>query len=382
MPPPSTLRVNEFGSHTPMSHFIIDEASESEQDLADSHDLPTAAEAIKRFRLSGRRYLLTYAQCPEDPEEIYEFINRKRAVKQAVGCIELHQDGHPHVHIAVEFDKKLNSTDPRYFDYAYSGDCESYHPNISPATSWPRCINYCRGKNKTLIQLYQWKCTFQEALDSSAADRTERHNLFEVCAGFERNKREWINWCYGNRVNPVYCTMVWNTLHSAPDVATVGARVRPLGECPATVDHRFATMVLPPDFAKPLVVLGASGIGKTTWVIKSMFDRFGVGLSVGDIDVLKQLDPKIHNWILFDEIRFNGDPSTGKGKWPLERQIAICDTELGRTVRCRHTNGVIPEGFPRVFTCTETLPFTQNFQIERRINIVNMYPTHYSLHWQ
>lgn len=360
-----------------MSRFILDEASASDDDFADQHDLPTAvqhSEKTKVNRWSGKRFLLTYAQCPEDPNDIFDKLNALRTIKQAVGCIELHQDGNPHIHIAVEFEKKLNTTNMRFFDYAYSADCDSYHPNVSPALSWSKCINYCRGKNKTLVELYQWKCTFQEALDSSSSGGGKnKYDLFAVAAGFADDQRAWTQWCYEHDVSPLWKSDVWRQLRMPVGVSSRDEPMELDAVRPTTIDPRFAFMVLPEHFKQSVVLLGPSNCGKTTWAVNHMVERFGKILVVNEIDDLRRLDAT-HKGIVFDEIRFTGDLSTGKGKWPLHSQIAVVDNALGRSIHCRNINAWIPKATPKLFTCTEKFCFTYNYQVWRRLNIINLYP--------
>lgn len=374
-----------------MSHkFVLSQCDASDNDSDTTQELlldPAVVRdsAFKKFRLSASRYLLTYAQCPEDPEDIFLKLDTKRKIKQAVGCIELHADGNPHVHIAVEYEKKLNSVDPRYFDYAYDVNCESYHPNFSVAQTWAKCVNYCRGKEKTLVQLFQWRCSFQEAVES----KVEKVALFTKAREFQdaRSEEGWLQWCYDKHISFQYCSRVWDIVNRSTPIQVVDTAFEPRGPAPCTLDARYAFMVLPPMDGRALVLCGPSGSGKTVWAANSLVAKYGRGLQVGDIDDLKLLKHDMR-FLLFDEIRFNGCPRTGKGQWPLEKQIALCDLERSRSVRCRHTNASIPADLPRVFTCTEYLPFTRDYQIERRIIIVNMYldrsdddlwpPTHYS----
>lgn len=367
-----------------MAQYIINEASStSDDEFADQHDLPTAAQhtaAIKKkFRLSGKKYLLTYAQCPEDPHDVFKQINARSEVARAVGCIELHQDGEPHIHIAVEFKKKLNTTNVRYFDYQYSPDCESYHPNISPAENWRKCINYCRGTNKTLIELYQWNCTFQEALDVNV-EGTKKYDLFAVAETFADNQRGWTQWCYEHGVSPLWKTDVWKQLRTPTGVSTSDEPVAINAARAATFDDRFLTMVLPESFEQCVVLLGPSGSGKTTWAINHMVERFGRILVVNEIDDLRRLNPT-HKGIVFDEIRFNGDRVSGKGRWPEHSQVALVDNMIGRSIHCRNINAWIPANTPKLFTCTDFLPFTKDYQIERRCQFICLYEKTYEWYW-
>jgi len=320
---------------------------------------------------SAKKFLLTYAQCNEDPDDIFDKLDRKRKIVRAVGAIELHEDGNPHVHIAIELERKLTTTDCRYFDYSFGAGYTVYHPNFSSAKHWPACINYCRGKKKTLVKLYQWRCTFQEALDTHTAERAAagKKNLFEECRKCMPDKKLWIQWCYENQAAQ-FMREVWEELHRPP-VQALDAPIRHDGK-DFRWEPRFEFLALPEDFTKPVVLIGPSGCGKTTWASDRLLERFGCGLLCGHSDDLRFLDVTIHKFILFDEIRFNGDANTGKGAWPLEKQVALTDTALPRSIHARYGNALIPKDFPKLFTATEKMPFADNIQIRRRINIINL----------
>ncbi|UBJ25948.1 replication-associated protein [Red panda feces-associated circular DNA virus 12] len=353
-----------------MASFIDSQAgcSDTESDIELLREPSEIRDEAKPFRLSAKKYLITYAKCPIDPQKIYEWINNKAKVARGVGAQERHKDKTLHCHLALEFDRKLNQRDGvRYFDY-HDGDTV-YHPNIKPAESWAKCVNYCRGKSKDNVSVHQWNCTFQDAIKGPAPT----HDLFDVARSFQGNEEKWLQWTHENKVGQYHIQRVW-ALASAPEAVwnlhrTFGCDPKPSD----TIDPRFHDMRLPDLSTKALVLLGPSGSGKTYWAKQQLTRTYGPGLLVSDVDALKLLKPW-HTFILFDEIRFTGHPMSGRGKWPLQSQIVLCDLEYGRHIRCRHTNGVIPAGIPRIFTCTDWWCFSYDPQIERRCEMINMYP--------
>lgn len=359
-----------------MSRFVLSQASGSDDDTTASEYelLAPVHEVIKAsgFRFSAKKALLTYAQCQEDPLDILDKLDARYKIKRAVGAIELHADGQPHIHLAIEYEKKLNTTNSRAWDYAYDESCEIHHPNVGKARVWKACINYCRGKEKTMVQLVQYRCSFEEALDQADVDSVgqKKPDLFSAVVG--KSRAEWIQYCFEQNAGQ-FCELVWKWYNRSPDVHTI-SEVDPPGQKDPNFDARFEYMLLPLLDDKPLIICGPSGSGKTTWAVKRMVERYGTILMVNNIDQIKMLNLNVHKAILFDEIRFTGHPDTGKGQWPLESQIAVVDTERGRSIHCRYTDGALPKGFPRVFTATTHLPFSRDYQIERRVNILNMYP--------
>lgn len=366
----------------PMAHrFILDQASASDMsDTASADEMellapPAEVRAAARFRVNAKKFLLTYARCPEDPEHIFSVLDSRRKIARAVGCIELHQDGDPHVHIALEYEVKYSTTNSRAWDYEYDVGYDVYHPNVSVAKSWPKCLNYCRGKDKETVALFQWRCTFQEALDQHVVDGAARvkPNLAAVARSLTREA--WLQYCYEQGVNFGYCEGVWKHINAAADVSTIRSVEPAPGPPPPGLDASLAFRELPAVLGRSIVVCGPSGSGKTTWATAQLLARYGTFLMVNNIDTLRTLRPEIHRAILFDEIRFNGDLRTGKGRRPLEGQIAACDLERGRTIRCRYSDAAVPAGMPRIFTCTDYLPFSRDVtgQIARRIVIINLY---------
>lgn len=74
---------------------------------------------IKRFRLQGKRFLLTYPRCDRDPNELVELIKKHyaEAYEYAVVCKELHKDGTPHIHAVVGISASVEYSKPDCFDW-------------------------------------------------------------------------------------------------------------------------------------------------------------------------------------------------------------------------------------------------------------------------
>ena len=93
-----------------------------------------------RFRFNARKCFLTYPRCPTKEAEFLGCfpIDRER-IKTCFAKQELHSDGTPHLHAFVEFNKKLDLTNPNCFDILAPDGTEDpngipnlarYHPNI------------------------------------------------------------------------------------------------------------------------------------------------------------------------------------------------------------------------------------------------------------
>lgn len=85
---------------------------------------------MEGFRLNCKGFFLTYAQCPLDKEEVLEHLKTKRkGLKEAVVCRELHEDGQPHLHAYLYYETPFDCRNARFFDI------EGYHPSIESAKS-------------------------------------------------------------------------------------------------------------------------------------------------------------------------------------------------------------------------------------------------------
>jgi len=111
---------------------------------------------------------------------------------------------------------------------------------------------------------------------------------------------------------------------------------------------------------KTVIVLGASGTGKTQWV-KTWF---GNPLFVSHMDDLGNLQEGHHDGIIFDDVSVTHMPRTS--------QIHLCDNEERRSIHIRYTVAEIPEYLPRVFTANEQPVDLSDKAIKRRCHVMRI----------
>lgn len=78
----------------------------------------------KPFRFQSKSAFLTYPQCDKGKEWLLEFLKQKGAKLCVIGEEEHHETLGKHLHAYVEFNKKIDTQNPRFFDN------ENFHPNI------------------------------------------------------------------------------------------------------------------------------------------------------------------------------------------------------------------------------------------------------------
>lgn len=93
------------------------------------------------------------------------------------------------------------------------------------------------------------------------------------------------------------------------------------------------------DWSVTHVICGTAGMGKTQFA-RAHFEKPYI---VSHIDMVKDFDPDVYDGIVFDDLSV--------AHLPRQTNINILDMEQGRDIHCRHTNGWIPAGTRKIFTC-------------------------------
>ena len=96
----------------------------------------------KSFRISAKKFLLTYPQIPNPkitPEEIKEIILKRWPTEIQSGIVakELHKDGTPHIHIIIAFWKRIDIKNPTFFDFIMEK-----HGNYATVKSTKKAVSY------------------------------------------------------------------------------------------------------------------------------------------------------------------------------------------------------------------------------------------------
>lgn len=328
-------------------------------------------------RLSAKKFLLTYPHLNESPVQVLRHINGLRTIKRGMGCLELHEpnpenisEEHPtgelpHVHLAIEFEEKLNTTNFRFFDY------EGYHPNISPAVSWAKCVNYCRKEGN--LEVHYFNCDEEDA--TAPSQENEALDLF-AAARAVADRNEWTNYCQQHGIGFQREQFVWQQLHNPRrDAITVydDDELDPANQPTGEAAEWLRGIELPADVLAPakksFVLLGPTGIGKSIR-LRQLAPK--PALFIRHIDSLRYFDPAVHKSIIFDELRFNINQNGGR-HWPIASQNVLVDTEIVQEVHCRYNPAIIPAGTTKLFSFTDTVGLTRVDEIERRVWVADAY---------
>nr|QTE03350.1 MAG: replication-associated protein [Emberiza chrysophrys CRESS-DNA-virus sp.] len=92
----------------------------------------------RAYRIQAKNIFLTYPHCTLTKQEALEQL-------QAIDCPsnkkfirisrELHENGQPHLHVLIQFQGKVQISNPRHFDLRHPSSSTGFHPNIQGAKS-------------------------------------------------------------------------------------------------------------------------------------------------------------------------------------------------------------------------------------------------------
>jgi len=320
----------------------------------------------------------------------------RKVITEWLGAIEIHENparaSHAHHwHVFIRFTLRLDIDDHRRykkFDIILP-DCTVAHPDIEMvrqgAADRVRVLSYVSkhqgGENPQLYgKLHEPIPCFAQMYKRIAEGEAQAGDNNTAAAEMPRAETwgDAMNRC----VTLAECEMVLRLdyanifyLHWQQIKRNLGPRFKP------TFDHRHTlaefTMTLRhfgvADWtAKPIVVTGPSGVGKTNWAAAHAKNP----LIIKNIEDVRVFDPSVHDLLILDDVNFR--------QRSAEWAIALLDFYFDRTVAARYTDVRIPRLTPMIFTTnwpmndTQTSIFPrgendhQQDAIDRRFTIVRV----------
>lgn len=109
--------------------------------------MPKVLPKPKKFDLNAKRFFLTYSQCTLSSKELGECLLRQLTdIEWIVIAMEKHENGDPHLHVAISFDSSQHIRNPRHFDISHPSSSSSdelvYHPKIEGMRNFRKTIAY------------------------------------------------------------------------------------------------------------------------------------------------------------------------------------------------------------------------------------------------
>lgn len=299
------------------------------------------------FRLACKSIHLTYKTFLP-LEELRVFISDK--VGPLVWWTLVHETGSPqsetpydHTHVAFEALQKIQTRNPRLFDY------ESIHPNIK------RIESKAHAKR---IWTYHTKDPIMSLRSDLGPDGLAPQPLLTSALQASTLREA--------------CSMLGVGIKTVSDVRTLRMDRAVNRDIPPLASPRPFSIPLELSLAsqnlKVLYVFGTSGTGKTRWAIS----QFISPLLVSHMEDLKSFWPDMHDGLIFDDMDFTNLSGS--------QSIHLLDWDFPRTLNVKHGSVTIPAHTRRIFTSNlsfqEAFPnagsIAQYEAILRRVSIVKI----------
>ena len=320
------------------------------------------------FEWNGRAFHLTYAYFLSE-QRCLETVRRATSTPfYHSWCQEVGDDGHEHTHLALIFHSRIRLKGARHFDVPkLPGEIDptevpqrlTWHPNVQKITMtqgeviWNhyhlgRKYNPETGKveytppvdhNSILPPNFEW--TREVIKEMRAAD-----TLFEACIAGQIRPR------------------------SVQDVKTLRSEPEPVAKQFA---HQYTkdqfTLPFPSQFTC-LHVHGATNLGKTKYVLAQFNNPFYLKPfdSVGQLEKLKNFNPKIHDAIICDEANLKF--------MTREQAIAFADFDEDCTITVRFTSIDIPANTKKILISNPApnmlWPHDPSGAVARRVQVMHI----------
>lgn len=288
------------------------------------------------FKFDAKTVFLTYAQCDLAINELYNALLAVTPIKWARICREQHQDGNYHLHAVIKFTKRFQSRRAEVFDVK-RGD-ESFHPNIGRVQSEANSLEYVAKDG--------------EFSDFGPVPSGESHSIEELVelAGTAEDTDYWKACCKA-RIPFQYAQRFRELANKASDTVT---------EYNGSIEReRIDLAITPLPEEKTIVLVGPTGIGKTSWAKRNAPKP---ALWVRHLDMLRTFKSGYHKSIIFDDMDFK--------HLPRVTQLYIADFDDDQQIHVRYGVARIPAGTVKIFTANE-YPFMIDPAIDRRIHFMN-----------
>lgn len=294
------------------------------------------------FRIRGRRFLITWAQAEGEHLSIFELLDNYAEVRRCIIARERHQDGEPHFHAYVEFVQPLDRSLTTQLDW------EGKHPNVKPKRTKKEqqsAANYVR-KDNDWLEYGEWD------------DEDNSENTLLELVGECGDYGEVLNLCHRDGIPFALANAAYKYMNDSRPKTWVDGE-----ENDGTVNsQQLLDLVFelgnPP---RSMVIIGHTGLGKTTWAIRNLPRPM---LYVRHVEDLKHFRHGYHAAILFDDCQFQHSPR--------QQQLGIVDIQQTVTIHIRHTVVTLPPKVPRMFLCNpgKEAVDLHDEAIARRCNVI------------
>ncbi len=273
------------------------------------------------FRISAKRVYLTYSQvneCMQNQDVLHDLRSKKTFCFKHVISKEYHQDGGTHFHVLLEATDKFNITEADFLDITYQG--KSYHGNYQAVRSFRNVVEYiCKAGDYVtdFTNIQQGKVlSTKELLIQSALELGVSNALIEHCKQLPNKALPNLSLTSAKAYFQALESL--KAAQEASDIETpFKLKDFNLQDYPE-IRHWMN------DPIKTLVLIGASGVGKTQ-LAKAFAQHKGLKtLVVSHLEGFKDLESQ-HDCVIVDDANM-------KGLDPIQL-LALIDSQQNKTLR-------------------------------------------------
>lgn len=298
-----------------------------------------------RFRYRGVRVFLTYPRCDLTVQELRDGLSTTLAGLDAplaiIGYLaarERHQDGTPHLHALLHFERRLDTSDVRLFDV------KGHHPNVKPARAYKNIIKYIKKGG-------DWVGDGTLAATPSIIELAEQGRVNEAIQEFKSRYEQRFILQRNTVISNLHQICIDNQRNAPPAYDLEEFKL------PSSVEawrHNSANSLT-------LVLWGPGGTGKTSLARALLPDAF-VTNSIEQLVSYSAWE----GGVIIDDHDFSS--------WNAVQITQLVDRQLYRTIRIRYTNILIPPRTPMIVCTNEPDVFMAdlNGAISRRCIIVHV----------
>lgn len=292
--------------------------------------MASAPSSSTPFRIQGRNFLLTWPQSSFNIDDCLVFLrNKSNNITRVIVCSETHATETLHRHAFVQYSRRTDIRNARFFDF------DGRHPRIEIANNIPATINYVK-KDGIFVE---WQS--DETPTPTSIFNQARELSFE----------EFYQYALDQKIPFGYADMAYKHVNSESDLITFTED--PNADLNLPFGRELSEYNLSTNLTN--VIVGPSGCGKTTYALRMATKPT---LFLTHLDQLKHLTSGIRS-IIMDDMNFSHLPVTS--------QIHLVDRVLPRAIHRRYGTTLIPAGTQVIMTCNER-PVLWTPAIARRLN--------------
>lgn len=323
----------------------------------------------KKFRLRGMKFFLTYPQLPERDDlqssalaQFEVIFKMSSADFQYVMSVERHEDGHPHLHVYLEFSTSQGIYSAGKLDLVFDG--VTYHGNYQVVKSEHATIRYILKSLSDSSEAFTNKDLPLHDGDYYSSLHEHLHEVL-LSDGLYAAIQVLYN-VYPKQAVKNGSTIVRN-LQMMDDYYQVR---KDINEAPKYTMNDFTNVPNEIkawlDSKKPMTVViwGPSGVGKTELAKAVLYAKGKRVLFVREIQALKDFEPGFHDAIIFDDLNVS--------ETPREQLIHLVDVDNASDLRLLYRGKRLPARIDKVFTTNTISYFNSDAAVQRRVFIIHI----------